>query len=117
MAVAGCGATQTEEGDFDPAAAERFILNKARADVRANPALQVKEPEDPTVECRELQADESETEEEARFTCEVRIVGQDGTPLGQQTWKAEVELDQLTGDTIVRSSRRTATTITPAQTP
>jgi hypothetical protein len=115
--LAGCGATASEEGDFDPAAAERFILNKARADVRANPALLVKEPEEPTVECRELQPDRSETEQEARFDCEVRIVSEDGAPLGEQNWKAEVELDELTGDTVVRSSRRTATTITPAPTP
>jgi len=45
------------------------------------------------------------------------VVGEDGTPLGQQTWKAEVELDTATGETVVRSSRRVATTITPAPTP
>ncbi len=114
---AGCGATTSDEGDFDPATAERFIRNKARADVQSNPALQQKDPEDPTVECREGQADEDPTEEEARFTCEVMVVGEDGTPLAQQTWKAEVELDTGTGDTVVRSSRRVATTITPAPTP
>jgi len=59
---AGCGATTSDEGDFDPATAETVIRNKARADVQANPALQQKDPEDPTVECRERQADEEPTE-------------------------------------------------------
>ena len=117
LLLAGCGATMSTEGDFDPATAETLIRNKARADVQANPALQQKDPEDPTVECRERQADEEPTEEEARFICDVMVVGEDGTPLGEQTWEAEVELDTATGDTIVRSSRRVATTITPAPTP
>ena len=116
LLVAGCG-SDTPEGGFDPSTAEEFIRNKARADVTSNPALLVEQPKDPSVTCDQAASGESEPEETARFRCDVRIVDEGGAPLGRQTWLAEVELDSVTGDTIVRSSKRVESTITPAPSP
>lgn len=116
LLVAGCG-SDTPEGSFDPSTSEVFIRNKARADVTSNPALLVDQPKNPRVTCDQAAPGESTSEETARFICDVRIVGQEGEPLGRQSWIAEVELDAVTGDTIVRSSRRLESTITPAPSP
>ena len=116
LLVAGCG-SDTPEGDFDPSTAEEFVRNKARADVSSNPALLVAQPKDPSVTCDQAAPGESTPEETARFRCDVRIVDEEDAPLGRQTWIAEVEIDAATGDTIVRSSKRIASTITPAPSP
>lgn len=116
LGFVGCG-SDTPEGTFDPSTAETFILNKARADVSSNPALLVEEPGDPIVSCEQAAPGETSEEETARFTCDVEIEGEGGAPLGRQRWIAEVELDSVTGDTVVRSSRRVMSTITPAPSP
>jgi hypothetical protein len=116
LLVAGCG-SDTPEGSFDPSTAEEFVRNKARADVSSNPALLVAQPKDPSVTCDQAAPGESESEETARFRCHVRIVDEEDAPLGRQTWIAEVEIDAATGDTIVRSSKRIESTITPAPSP
>jgi hypothetical protein len=116
LLVAGCG-SDTPEGSFDPSTAEEFIRNRARADVVSNPALLIERPKDPSVTCDQAAPGESTSEETARFRCDVRIVDEEDAPLGRQTWIAEVELDSVTGDTIVRSSKRVESTITPAPSP
>ena len=116
--VAGCGGSaEKPEGGFDPSIAEEFIRNKARADVQANTALAVEDPEAPEVTCSEGRDDPEASEEGTVFSCDVRIVAADGAPLADQSWEAEVELDPTTGDTIVRRSRRVESTIEPAPTP
>lgn len=116
LLVSACG-SDTPEGSFDPSTAEEFIRNKARADVVSNPALLVEQPKEPSVTCDQAAPGESTSEETARFTCDVRIVDEEDMPLGRQRWIAEVELDAVTGDSIVRSSKRVESTITPAPSP
>lgn len=116
--AAGCGtSSEKPEGGFEPSTAEEFIRNKARTDVQANPVLTVRDPRDPEVECAEAKADPEASEEGTVFTCRVRVVDGDGELIARQTWKAEVEVDPTTGDTVVRSSRRAGSTIEPAPVP
>ncbi len=116
LALAACG-SHTPEGTFDPSTAEEFIRNKARADVVTNPALLIEQPEDPTVTCEEAAPGETGEEKTARFTCDVEIVDAEGESLGRQKWIADVELDAVTGDTVVRSSKRVSSTIRGAPSP
>lgn len=114
--VAGCG-EEPSASDFEPTVAEEFVRNKARADLSANPTLVVKDPESPDVSCRERTPEGSpppEEDDEATFICDVEIVSGKGKPLGRQTWRTEIELEQATGDTVVRSSRRVTSTIATA---
>ena len=118
LIAAGCGSSaEKPEGGFDPATAEEFIRNKARSDVQANPTLTVREPQEPEVHCGEGKADPEVAEEGTVYTCQVRVRDPDGDVLARQTWKAEVEVDATTGDTVVRSSRRVNSSIAVAPAP
>lgn len=115
--AAGCGG-EPPRSEFDPSVAEDFIRNKARADLRANPTLTVKDPRSPDVSCRERvpeNAPPPEEDDDATFVCDVEIVSRTGEPIGRQTWRTVVELEPATGDTIVRSSRRLDSTIATAR--
>jgi hypothetical protein len=114
--AAGCGG-EPPASEFEPTVSEDFVRNKARADLRANPTLEVQEPQSPDVTCTELlppNAPPPEEDDDATFVCDVEIVTEDGKELGRQKWRTTVELEPATGDTIVRSSRRLESTIATA---
>ena len=115
--AAGCGTQEAPEEGFDPSTAAEFIRNKARTDVQANPVLTVRDPQEPEVECTEAKADPEASEQGTVFTCEGLVEARDGDVLARQTWKAEVETDPATGDTVVRGSRRVDSDIEPAPAP
>ena len=115
--VVGCGEEPTAS-EFDPTVAEEFVRNKTRADVRANPVLSVKAPQSPEVACDETtQAGGPPPEEDdvATFVCDVEVLSRTDETIARQTWRTEIELDPVTGDTVVRGSRRVSTTIDPAR--
>ncbi len=114
--LAGCGKATTA-GEFDPSIAEDFIRNKARADVQSNPILAVEEPRDPEVECREESPDKTDPADATRFQCDVRILDADGASIGNQSWEALVELDAVSGDSVVRDTRRLSSSIEAAPQP
>jgi hypothetical protein len=113
----GCGEEPTAS-EFDPTVAEEYVRNKARADVRANPALSVQSPQSPEVTCRERTPEGGrppEEDETATFICDVKVLSRDDDAIARQTWRAEVEQEPATTDTVVRSSRRLETNIDPAR--
>lgn len=114
LLLGGCGVGGDEaETEFDPSIPETFIRDKARADVRANPVLTVREPQDPDVQCEETdpRSDVPPPEGVTVFRCDVVVRSKSGKVLGRQRWEAAVEVDQSSRDTIVRSYRRLKTTI------
>jgi hypothetical protein len=117
MLVGGCGGGGPEEGGFDPGIAEEFIRNKALADVRSNPALEVQDPQEPSVTCEETKSGEEQRVQATLFSCEVTVVSANDEELGRQTWEAAVEVDPVTNDSVVRSSRRIKSTFAPAPSP
>ncbi len=115
-ALGACG-KETTPGEFDPRIAEEFVRNKARADIQSNPALAVQEPQDPEVECREESPESTDPAAATRFQCNVRILDPEGAKLGKQTWEALVEFDSVSGDSVVRETRRLSSSVDPAPQP
>ncbi len=114
LLVPGCGGNDPAE-EFNPTVAEEFIQDKAVADVRSDPALTLKQPEEPVVMCDLDEAEE--VAEASRFLCDVTIAAEGGEQLGTQTWEAIVERDPGSSDALVRSVRRLESSIDPAPVP
>jgi hypothetical protein len=115
--LAACGGQETTAGEFDPGIPEDYIRNQVRADIVSNPAVAAQEPRDPEVECREETPNKTDPSDATRFRCRVRILAADGSELGTETWETLVQVDSVTGDSVVRDTRRIESSIDPAPQP
>lgn len=116
-AVAGCGGSSPEEGQYDPRIAEEFVKDKVIADVQANVAFDATEVEEPVVTCEQNEPVSDEPTDEGIFTCEATVDDADGKTVGRETWEVGIEVDPQTSDSVVRSSERLKSTIGEAPQP
>jgi hypothetical protein len=115
--LAACGGQETTAGEFDPGIPEDYIRNQVRADIASNPAVAAQEPHDPEVECREETPNATDPSDATRFRCQVRILDSDGSELGTERWETLVQVDAVTGDSVVRDTTRIQSSIEPAPQP
>ena len=116
-AVAGCGGSSPEGGEYDPRIAEEFVKDKVIADVQANVALAASDLGQPVVSCEQEEPTSEEPTDEGIFTCDATVDDADGKTVGRETWEIGIEIDPATSDSVVRAAERLKSTIGEAPQP